>query len=222
MHLAVDRYLRGSLSDEETAEFEERLVWDQALLDEIDLAEQLRAGLQSALSKNEEAKAPAEASLFDRFAALFQMPVYAAAASFALAVGGTSFVFMNTAPEAGTPGMDGQLPAEIVPLFATRSGDGIPVTISDDALTVLLLDAPPGYVRFRASVSRRGGGETPVWSRVGLLPTYPDSLAVGMPGSLLATGEYTLALDGMIDESAGYEPIQSIAFDVTREPANVD
>jgi len=32
-HLVVDRYLQGTLSVGEVAEFEERLVWDHELID---------------------------------------------------------------------------------------------------------------------------------------------------------------------------------------------
>ena len=38
-HLAVDRYLRGTLSEGEAAEFADRLAWDQQLIDELALSE---------------------------------------------------------------------------------------------------------------------------------------------------------------------------------------
>jgi len=44
-HLVVDRYLQGALSAREVAEFEERLTWDEELLDELDLAEHLRGAV---------------------------------------------------------------------------------------------------------------------------------------------------------------------------------
>ena len=43
----VDRYIAGQLDDEELVRFEERLVWDEALQDDVFLAEQLRKGLRA-------------------------------------------------------------------------------------------------------------------------------------------------------------------------------
>jgi hypothetical protein len=48
-----------------------------------------------------------------------------------------------------------------------------------------------------------------------LTPTYPDALAVGMPGSALAADRYVLSLEGVRDSGTGektYEHIQDIAF----------
>ncbi len=47
LHLVVDRYLQGTLQDDEKTEFEERLLWDEELMDELDLAERLREGLRA-------------------------------------------------------------------------------------------------------------------------------------------------------------------------------
>ena len=51
-HGMVDRYLQGTLPESEVAGFEERLTWDQELLDEVELAERLRAGLRGATGED--------------------------------------------------------------------------------------------------------------------------------------------------------------------------
>jgi hypothetical protein len=46
-----------------------------------------------------------------------------------------------------------------------------------------------------------------------MLPTYPDSLAVGMPGTSLAPGYYLISVEGAQDTEAGetiYEHLQDI------------
>jgi hypothetical protein len=50
----------------------------------------------------------------------------------------------------------------------------------------------------------------------GLVPTYPDSLAVGMPGSTLAAGRYLLTIEGALPADVGdatYKLIQEIPFE---------
>ncbi len=216
MHLAVDRYLRGALSDEEAAEFEERLVWDQALIDEVDLAEKLRDGLRSELARNE-ASSAAASSTFSRVVSFFQAPAYAAAASFLIAVGLTSVGMLAIQTPGEVSPANGQMPTEIVALYATRSDAAVKLVVAEDAWTVLLVDAPYGYEQFRASVAaRRGDDASVVWSRSDILPTYPESLALGMPGSTLEPGEYVLSLEGSADSERPYEPIQEIVFQVIR------
>lgn len=213
MHLVVDRYLSGSLSEAETAEFEERLVWDTELLDEVDLAESLRDGLRRALDRNEVSTDTRASHIADQVREFFSTPMYAAAASFLVAVGLTSTALLG--PMLLTENTDDTRYAttEIVPLFATRSsGEPPAVEISESSWTVLLVDAPPSYAAFRVTVRRQGADEEPVWVKDDLAPTYPDSLAIGMPGELLPSGRYVLALEGW-DEGAGYRHIQDIIFD---------
>lgn len=212
-HLAVDRYLRGTLSEDELAEFEERLVWDQALMDEVDLAEKLREGLQAHLDKDEPASA--RNRFTERLITLVGVPAYAAAASFLLAVGLTSFVMTNMTPAGGPSPSNGTARTEIVPLFATRAASGIDIEVSDSAWTVLLIDAPRGFSSFRASVARQDD-DTVVWSGDDLEATYPDSLALGMPGEVLAEGAYSLLIEGQAADRLIWQQIQVIPFSVSR------
>ena len=49
-----------------------------------------------------------------------------------------------------------------------------------------------------------------------LRPTYPESLAIGMPGNLLADGRYVLTVEGVVDTANGrgaYEHIQDTPFE---------
>jgi hypothetical protein len=214
-HLVVDRYLRGELTEEEIALFEERLVWDQALMDEVDLAQKLRAGIRSVLETDESAEFR-HGGMVDRVVSLFSVPAYAAAASFLLAVGMTSVLLTGNSPTGNSLPTAGQLATEIVPLYATRSTDAVAMTVSEDAWRVLLLDAPAGYTMFRASVRRREDGDEVLWSRDDMLPTYLESLAVGMPGRILEEGAYVLILDGKAEGATAYTRIQEIAFVVTQ------
>ena len=86
MHLLTDRYLQGTLADGEKAEFEERLVWDQELIDELDLAERLRDGLRESMANDRYTVSPGTAGMVGRLFDLLAVPQYAAVASFVLGV----------------------------------------------------------------------------------------------------------------------------------------
>lgn len=214
-HLVVDRYLQGELSEDEAAEFEERLVWDGGLVDEVDLAMKLREGIRAEQHRIE-LDVSGNRGALDSLVGWFQVPAFAAAASFMLAVGVSWTVLNNDRPNGEVLPPDQGLPTEIVPLFATRSADPSTVVISADSWSVILVDAPVGYEKFRVSVHPQDEQSPPVWSGEDLIPTYPDSLAVGMPGSVLVAGEYVLSLDGIVAGGDNFEHIQTIPFVVAR------
>ena len=59
-------------------------------------------------------------------------------------------------------------------------------------------------------------GPEPIWVQDGLTPTYPDSLAIGMPGNVLVPGRYTITIEGI--NAAGDqqgEKVQDITFEAT-------
>ena len=133
MHLTVDRYLRDALTDVEKAAFEERLLWDNELIDEVDLAERLREGLQAAAKEPD--GEPARPSLLDWLSSLFMVPQYAAAASFLLAAVLTTAVFVSPIGSDGSSNDAYTAQTEIIPLLVTRSGDsfatiGLPITVA--------------------------------------------------------------------------------------------
>ena len=212
-HLLIDRYLQGDLADDDVAAFEERLAWDQELIDELDLAEKLREGLRAAVADDQYVAASGSAGIVRRLTGFLSVPQYAAAASFVLAVTLTAGVLMSPLVPIGDSPPDGATPTDIVPLLTFRSGDVQTIVVNENAWTVLLVDAPPSFAAYRVSLRRDVPGAAPFWLQEGLLPTYPDALAVGMPGKALPTGAYVLSLDGRRDTGTdSYEHIQNLHF----------
>lgn len=216
MHLITDRYLQGSLSEGEQIEFEERLVWDQELIDELDLAEHMRAGLKASVSDSKYTASEVDVGFVSRMSDLVAVPQYAAAASFLLAVTLTAGVLLNPF----SPGDGNQVvpstPTQIIPLFATRGTDAQSIVVSDQAWTVLLVDAVGSYTSYRVSVRTDEPASEPLWVQDNIMPTYPESLAIGMPGNLLSDGSYVLTVEGVRDSEGTektYEHVQDLPFD---------
>ena len=210
LHLATDRYLQGSLSERELHEFEERLVWDADLVSEVELAEQLRAGLKAAAEAGH-LSAP-ERGFLTR---LWNVPVYAAAASFVVAVGLTSIAFLSM-QGSGPP--DRSYDVDIVPLVALRSAAPVDVEVHPDAATLLMVDATDGYPSYRIKIVNTGGNETFAWQREGIVPGYPQSLRIVLPPGALQDGRYVLSVDGELANVAGdvlFEHIRDITFQVS-------
>ena len=216
-HLVVDRYLQGSLAGRELAEFEERLVWDQELIDELDLAERLREGLRESVADKKYTTSQEKQGIAVQLFHVFSVPQYAAVASFLLAVVLTAGALLNPLMSGGGFQANQDTHTEIVPLLAVRSKTAQTIFVNDESWTVLLVDVVGPYDAYRVNI-RRGAaeGEAEVmWMQEGLIPTYPDALAVGLPGTALATGSYVLGLEGIRNDETGekiYEHIQDIAF----------
>ena len=239
-HLLVDRYIQGKLDEHEQQAFEERLVWDKALVDEVELAERLRAGLKELSSARADVT---EAPGFDLVAVasgLFAIPQFAAAASFLLAVSLTIGVLMSplvdldsryttpspetdTLPLLATRGANSisttlAKQTDIVPLFGTRSDGARSIAVKPDSLTVLLIDVTGDYPTYRVTVRRDEPGSGTLWMQDGLMPTYPESLAVTMPGNVLAPGRYVLTIEAARTTDTGdevYQRLQDIPFITT-------
>lgn len=216
LHLVVDRYLQGTLSSGEVAKFEERLTWDQELIDEIDLAERLRDGLREATGETSYTVVADRASIGDWLSNLFSAPQYAAAASFLLAVTLTTGVLLY--PFGAGRGTDGfqATPVEIVPLVVVRGATASPVVFSADTQLVLLVDVTGSHASYRVTIRADQPGASPLWTHDDMLPTFLDSLAVSMPGVLLEAGPYVLTVEGVSTPDGGekiYEHIQNISFD---------
>ena len=215
MHLVVDRYLQGGLAKGELAEFEERLVWDQELIDELDLAERLREGLRESVADDKYTASHGNYGIVARLSDLWSVPQYAAAASFLLAVTLTAGVFLSPFGPDSDLGGDQVATTEIVPLLVVRGDSAQTIFVNENAWTVLLVDVTGNYDSFRVTVRKDESSEEQMWMQDGLTPTYPDALAIGMPGKALAVGRYVLSLEGVRDAEAGgktYERIQDIAF----------
>lgn len=214
-HLLVDRYIQGKLEGSEQDAFEERLVWDKTLVEEVELAERLRSGLKEMSVAKDEVVAAPEFDFFAAVSGFFAVPQFAAAAAFLLAVALTITVVTSPVVDLGDRSESRALQTDIVPLFVTRSDDLLSIAVNPDAWTVLLVDVVGDYPTYRVTVRRDEPGSEPVWSQDGILPTYPESLAIGMPGSALAAGRYVLTIEGALAPDTGdtsYERVQSIPF----------
>lgn len=207
-YIVVDRYLQGTLTDGEQAEFEERLVWDQALVEELELAEALRNGLRASGAEGKYVSGD-EGSLGARLKSMMSMPRYAAAASFVMGVLLTSVLVSNRVPDVD-PAAAGSGPTTVVPLLVLRSSNVQSIEIEPDGMTVLMIDVPPGYRSYRVSV-RRGDASAPFWRQEGLVPGYLDQLAVGVPGRELMPARYLLTLEGVADQAEPF--VQEIPFE---------
>jgi len=216
LHLLTDRYLQGTLAEGEKVEFEERLVWDQELIDELDLAERLREGLQESVADDKYTASHGNFGIVARLSGLWSVPQYAAVASFLLAVTLTAGVLLNPfMPDRDYQGNQ-TTPTEIVPLLTLRGTTAQTIIVNENAWTVLLVDVTGTYDTYRVTVRKDESGAEPIWMQDELLPTYPDALAVGMPGSALAAGRYILSLEGIRDFTTGektYEYVQDIPFE---------
>ncbi len=213
MHLIVDRYMRETLAEDEKAKFEERLLWDEELVDELDLAERLHEGLQASVKHDD--VTTSRAGVLDLLSSVLFVPQYAAAASFLVAMVLTASMFMSPLMSSGERGGGMLATTELVPLLVLRGIDAPTVHVSEDAWTVLLVDVFGSYESYRVTVRKDMADTAPFWEQAKLLPTYPDSLAVGMPGTSLAPGRYILSVEGARDTQADetiYEHLQDIRF----------
>lgn len=216
LHLLADDYLQGKLSERQTAEFEERLVWDQEAMDEVELAETLRNALRAG---NTQSLTTAEPTLREKIAAVLLSPNYAIAASVLLVA---SLAFNAVTMQAGNPNSPVSQPfnaaatPQIVAPLGVRSADAQTVVLDPERWVVLLVDIVDAYSVYRVSIASTRDAESPFWQQSGLQATYPEALAVGMPASALAPNLYTLRLEGLTDDTgegtAGYQLVTEIPF----------
>lgn len=192
----VERYLSGTLTAAEEQAFEEAYLADPQLLEELEVAERLRAGLKESSAAG---AAPSAAPPRARWRELVASPRYGLAASLvAVAALASSAVLLvqNRSLRAGPPAA-AQTHTRLLQLVSVRGADN-PNEIAAPApgeWTVLLLDPGFGdYDVFTAVLARAGGAE--VLRLDGLTPAYEGQLALGMPGSLLAPGQYEVRLSG--------------------------
>jgi hypothetical protein len=191
----IERYLGGRLSAAEEQAFEEAYLTDPQLLEELEVAERLRAGLKdSSAAGSVEHAAPGP-----RWLALASSPRYGIAASLVAVVAlvsATVLFVQNQGLSAGATSAANR-PTRLLPLVSVR-GAANANEIAAPARgewTVLLLDPGFGdYDTYRAVLVGSDGAE--VLRLDGLTPTYEDLLAVGMPGETLAPGDYEIRLSG--------------------------
>ncbi len=220
MHLLIDRYLLGGLAEDEKAQFEERLVWDQELIDELDLAECLRDGLRKSVSEDRYSVTKLNPGVAGWLSDVLAVPQYAAAASFLLAVTLTVGVLLNPLMTgSGDRGIDAPH-FDIVQMIVVRGASVQQVPFDDEAITVLLVDAVADYESYRVTVHRDSADGELVWMQEDLLPHFQESVAVSIPGKLLSTGRYVLTLEGIRIAETGartFGHVSDITFDALFE-----
>ena len=192
----IERYLSGTLTAAEEQAFEEAYLADPELLEELEAAERLRAGLResSSVGAAVERGAPRQ-----RWREIVSSPRYGIAASLVAAAAlasATVLLVQNQSLRAGAP-VAAQRHTRLLELVSVRGGDNrneIAAPVPGE-WTVLLLDPGFGdYDVFNAVLARRDGAE--LLRLDGLTPTYEGLLALGMPGDVLAPGDYEIRLSG--------------------------
>ena len=218
----IERYLQDHLSDDEQAAFEAAYVSSPELLDDLEAASRLQQGLRDLAILEGAKPSPRQRS---RWPAVFRMPQYAMAASVALLV---SVALIGTLLQQQNRPAD-PFNTHIQPLVETRSTPGngaVNVIQRSDRRSHFVLMVDPGftpYADYRTTVLRQvGGGDgSPVWQAEGLTPGYEDMLALGLPASLLAPGDYEVLVEGRRDTAqAGqdYDEISRVSFTVVDSP----
>lgn len=211
----IERYLRGRLTAEEEARFEEAYLADPELLDEVKLVERLEQGMKAAAAAGRAAGGPSTGK------SGLGSGVYAAAASVLLAI---SLAFSavlyreNLSLRRADAGIAGAAGAPLIPLFATRGGPvTMPAPDAADFRTFLLDPAPAEFDEYAVAVSRVSPGAPEPVARVeGLEPSYEELVSVLLPGRLLTPGSYELALEGRMRDwpPERYEQVSRIRLDV--------
>ncbi|MGI9233298.1 MAG: hypothetical protein ACR2RD_06680 [Woeseiaceae bacterium] len=215
-HFLIDRYLRGTLENGERDAFEERLVWDKSLIDELDLAERLRENLRDAAKTRESVAKSRGFDLVAMVTGFLTVPQYAAASSFVLAAMLTAGVLLNPSVDIDGSQGDSAAQTEIVPLLAVRGASVQTINVDENARTVLLVDVIGNYASYRVTIRKNDSDGEPIWQKDKLTPTYLDALAISMQGDALGAGHYVLSLEGTTDGDSGekkYEKIQDIPFE---------
>ena len=220
-NLLVERYLQGSLSEEEAAAFEERFLSSPDLLDELEAAERLQQGMHD-VEALAVASAPARPN--SSVTAIFRSPRYAVAASFLLLVslGISSFVLQQNLRMQEWVAVR-NTPSEIMPLVTVRSAAGsesVNTLVLDDTPRQFVLMLDPGfeaYSHYRASLYPVGSGPdtAALWEVDLLVPGYEEMLAFSVPSTVLAPGEYEVWLEGWRNEwPSGHEfdEVSTITF----------
>jgi hypothetical protein len=192
----VERYLKGALTAAEEQAFEEAYLGDPELLEELEAAERLRAGLEDVHAPGLAAGAPPRRA---RWLEVASSPRYGIAASFVAvaALVSTTALYMQNGNLRDNAGFTAAAPARVLELVSVR-GQASPNEIAAPARgewIVLLVDAGLGdYDAYRAVLARDDGAD--VVRLDGLTPSSDGLLALGVAGEVLSPGEYEIRLFG--------------------------
>lgn len=197
-YLVIDRYLAGDLADSEQADFEERLVWDQALIEELDLAEKLRDGIRASADQDEPGNT-APRSVPSRGVA-WNRP-FAMAASFLIGVMATAFLLNQPGVSPG----DSNISTTVYPLDVLRGSGAQVVPVDPDGITVLLVAVANPDATYNVNL-RASGDRSVIWSKAGMVASFANSVAISIHGSVIPPGEYELSLEFVLDPDSGTPP----------------
>lgn len=191
-HNVVERYLSGRLTEEELAAFEERCLWDQEVLDELEVIERLREGLQD----QGQVKAPATGR--GPLARWLLSPQWAAAASVMLVV---SLATTGRLLLTQAPGPDSGLATARVYSIEMTRGEEEPAAVvrvgpADQWVVLLVYPDMERHDRFQAGLYRAGETQA-LWQASDIPPGTAESLAVTLPARLLEPGVYRLQVSGL-------------------------
>jgi len=218
LHLRVDDYLAGNLSAGDLAIFEERMLWDQSLADEVELADSIRRSLKSygeaAAAEHRAVDNP------DRRFNWSASPRYAIAATVFLAVslGFNLLQGLNNRPDQGISGFDPATP-QVISLIATRATGATPIIVNPESWIVLTTNPVRDFNVYRLSLRKSGQNSTTIRTEDGLLSTGSEPLAIGLPGSALPSGSYVLMIEAK-DASAdsSYQTVSEVRFNIASNP----
>jgi hypothetical protein len=189
-HNVIERYLSGRLTEEELVAFEERCLWCQETLDDLDVAERLRDGLRGAKA------AQTATSARGPVARVLLSPQWAAAASVMLVVSlATTGYLLNQDPSSP----QGLATAQVYSIEATRGSDAPSAIVRvapEDRWVVLLVYPELGRHNSYMAALQRSDEAQPVWQIDYIPPGTTDSLALSVPATLLKPGDYRLRISG--------------------------
>jgi len=227
-NLLIERHLQGKLSEREQEALEEQIMMSEDLLNDAEAAELLQRGIQDVHTvERSRARSPEKQAHW--LASLFYSPQYAMAASFLLVVSfGISGLLYQRGGESPMNQEVTALSTQIVPVISVRGipgGDPINTLFLGAAEQQFVLMLDPGldaYSSFRATVYRKeaAGEQSKVWQVDGMTPGYEDMLAFGLPGSVLAPGDFEIRLEGWRDEwlpGHAFDAVDSVTFRVLAE-----
>mgnify|MGYP001825100468 FL=1 len=192
-HLLVDRYLAGAVPDDELADFEERLVWDEELIDELDLAERLREGMLAA-AEEKRYVVPTGTGFVPRLRLVFSNASYAAAASFLVGIA-LSVLVIGYQSDTSVPE---EMRYSVIELQVFRGAGGAVIATTPDAISILRFEVGHSNENYRVTIQTTEDSK-PLWQQGGLVPDRDGMLAVGVPGASLPPGSYLLTVYGVND-----------------------
>jgi hypothetical protein len=202
----IERYLADQLTEDERAEFEERLVWCEETRREVEVAERLAEGLRPHAGSR-------------RRRPVWITPLLSAAASAVLAVGLTLQFTGGPAEE-----MLGVTAASVVHLDPIRSSQQWPeiaVDYHSPWLTLVLYPEADNFSALHVTLERATGADTsggPVshWQEVWSSTTparSAESVAISVRSGLLTPGHYRVRMDGLeggVRQAAGESRFSAI------------